>query len=177
MSRSPEHLGARARRVVSAVDGDGVSTIVTDEISPVRMALPAFTLNDVWRVSSVPTSFEDDGLGDEFVFNPPPGGVLVRLVTFPPDGDVGESAYDDSINQLIGSEFNAGHEQATGMHGMATVDVDTVIDGEIYCVYESGEETLLRAGDTVINRGTNHAWSTRSGKPVTVVATMVTVDR
>jgi hypothetical protein len=174
---SAEHLGTQARRVVSGVNQDGKSTIITDEITTVRAALPAFTCNDVWRVSHVPTSFDDDALGEEFKFNPPAAGIIVRLVTFPPDSEVGESAYDDTIDQLMGPEFTAGHEQAVGMHAMATVDIDTIISGEIYCVFETGEETLLRAGDTVINRGTTHAWSNRTDKPVTLVATIVPVGQ
>jgi len=27
------------------------------------------------------------------------------------------------------------------------------------------EEVYLKAGDTVVQRGTNHAWSNRSGRP------------
>ena len=177
MTLSPEHLDTKARRVVSGVSQDGRSTIVTDEITAVRVALPALTCNDVWRVAQVPTSFEDDALGEKFEFNPPPDGIVVRLVTFPPDSEIDENAYDASIGQLMGPEFTAGHEQATGMHAMATVDIDTIISGEIYCVFETGEETLLRTGDTIINRGTTHAWSNRSDKPVTVVATIVPVGQ
>ncbi|WP_338050760.1 hypothetical protein [Rhodococcus pseudokoreensis] len=47
-----------------------------------------------------------------------------------------------------------------------------MIDGEIYAIYETGE-TLLRPGDTVINRGIKHAWSNRTDKPVMMVAVMV----
>jgi hypothetical protein len=37
---------------------------------------------------------------------------------------------------------------------------------------ESGE-TLLRAGDTLVQRGTTHAWSNRTGEPATVVSVMI----
>jgi quercetin dioxygenase-like cupin family protein len=52
----------------------------------------------------------------------------------------------------------------------------TVLDGEVYAVLEEGE-TLLRAGDTMIQRGTRHAWSNRSDHPVTVVTTMLPATR
>ena len=36
-----------------------------------------------------------------------------------------------------------------------------MIAGEIHAVMDTGE-TLLKAGDVLIQRGTNHAWSNRS---------------
>ena len=43
--------------------------------------------------------------------------------------------------------------------------------GEIYLVTDT-DETLMRPGDTVIIRGTNHAWSNRSNTPCLLVGTM-----
>ncbi len=50
-----------------------------------------------------------------------------------------------------------------GMHTTDTVDYAIVLSGEVYAVLEKGEK-LLRAGDILIQRGTNHAWSNRSGE-------------
>ena len=36
-----------------------------------------------------------------------------------------------------------------------------VLSGEIFAMMDDGE-VLLQAGDTLIQRGTNHAWSNRS---------------
>ena len=35
------------------------------------------------------------------------------------------------------------------------------------------EEVHLRTGDVVIQRGTNHAWSNRSGKPVKMLYVLI----
>jgi uncharacterized cupin superfamily protein len=43
------------------------------------------------------------------------------------------------------------------------VDYAIVLEGEIWSVMDEGE-TLLRAGDVLIQRGTNHAWANRSEK-------------
>ncbi len=42
-----------------------------------------------------------------------------------------------------------------------------VIEGEIAFVVDT-EEASLKAGDTVIQRGTNHAWSNRSNAPCVI---------
>jgi hypothetical protein len=53
------HTEIRARRVVAGVDADGRSTIVTDEETATRIALPGFTVNDVWRVDNMPAHVDD----------------------------------------------------------------------------------------------------------------------
>jgi mannose-6-phosphate isomerase-like protein (cupin superfamily) len=174
---SPEHLDAKARRVVVGVNEHGKSTVMKDEFTATRIALPAFTLNDVWRLDHVPARLDDDTLTGKVELAPPAAGIVVRLVTFPPDSDVDPAAYGESIDTLFGPDFNAGHEQAMGVHFSDTVDVNTILSGELYCVLESGEEILLRPGDTIINRGTKHAWSNRGDKPVTLVATVVPAKR
>ena len=50
------------------------------------------------------------------------------------------------------------------MHQTDTLDYIIIISGEIYLIVDE-EETLLQAGDIVIQRGTNHAWSNRSNSP------------
>lgn len=50
-----------------------------------------------------------------------------------------------------------------GMHTTESVDYAIVLQGEIYAVMEEGE-TLMRAGDILIQRGTAHAWSNRSNE-------------
>lgn len=169
------HHDAVARRVVSGVNAEGKSVIVTDELTRTRVTLPAFTSNDVWRSDTVPTMFGHDDLRDELDFAPAESGIIVRLVTFPPDKDIDEESYVETIDKFHGHDFVAEGSEVVGMHAMDTVDIDTVLNGELWCIYDSGQETLLRAGDTIINRGTTHAWSNRTDAPVTVVATVVSV--
>lgn len=47
------------------------------------------------------------------------------------------------------------------MHRTDTVDYAIILEGEIWAVMDEGE-TLMRAGDVLIQRGTNHAWANRS---------------
>jgi uncharacterized cupin superfamily protein len=51
------------------------------------------------------------------------------------------------------------------MHRTQTVDYAVVLEGEITMLLDDSE-VHLKAGDVVIQRGTNHAWSNRSGRPV-----------
>jgi quercetin dioxygenase-like cupin family protein len=53
------------------------------------------------------------------------------------------------------------------MHRTDTIDYGLVLSGELYVVLERGE-TLLRPGDIIVQRGTNHAWQNRSDAPVRI---------
>ena len=46
------------------------------------------------------------------------------------------------------------------MHRTDSVDYAIILSGEIYLMLDDTEYLLL-AGDTVVQRGTNHAWSNR----------------
>ena len=54
------------------------------------------------------------------------------------------------------------------MQRTRTLDFCLVLDGEITLVLDTEEVEQLSAGDTVVQRGTNHAWSNRSNRPCTI---------
>ena len=50
------------------------------------------------------------------------------------------------------------------MHRTETIDYAIVLSGEITMILDD-QDVLLKAGDVVIQCGTNHAWSNRSDAP------------
>ena len=72
------------------------------------------------------------------------------------------------IQATFGTMFtDAQHDKREGahpgMHRTDTVDYAIILEGEIWAVMDEGE-TLMRTGDVLIQRGTNHAWANRSQK-------------
>jgi len=57
-------------------------------------------------------------------------------------------------------------------HRTETVDYAIVLSGEIYALMDEGE-TLMKAGDCLVQRGTNHAWANRSDAPCLVAFILV----
>jgi uncharacterized cupin superfamily protein len=47
------------------------------------------------------------------------------------------------------------------MHRIETVDYGIVLEGELVLILDESE-TIVRAGDIVVQRGTSHAWANRS---------------
>jgi quercetin dioxygenase-like cupin family protein len=62
-----------------------------------------------------------------------------------------------------------------GMHKTDTVDYAIVLSGEIWALMDEGE-TLLKAGDCLVQRGTNHAWSNRSNQPCLVAFILISAQ-
>jgi uncharacterized cupin superfamily protein len=58
--------------------------------------------------------------------------------------------------------FTGGHgsDRHALMHRTSTIDYGIVLEGEITLILDDGE-TVAKAGDIVIQRGTNHAWANR----------------
>jgi uncharacterized cupin superfamily protein len=61
------------------------------------------------------------------------------------------------------------------MHITSTVDYIIVLQGEICAVMDKGE-TLLKPGDVLVQRGTNHSWHNRSDQPCVIAAVLVSAD-
>lgn len=166
-----------ARRIVTGTTPIGRSIIVTDGNGATRAVTPAFTVVDLWASDGVPTTVDAaDGLESSPRLSPPEGGLLVRVASFPPDSEwQGGAGYDEAFAAIDGTDA-ADHEGTPGMHATDTVDVVTLIAGELFLVLEEGE-TKLRPGDSVVQRGTKHAWSNRSDRPATIVATQIAAKR
>ncbi len=165
-----------ARRVITGHDSAGRSVIAQDAEVATWVRRPTGSLiMDVWGSSSLPVSAVADPVdADELVLLPEPHGIRVRMAVFPPDASIdaeARAAYEASLAQVYGDQGEQGHS-VPGMHRTETIDIVTVVDGELWMVLDDGE-TCLRAGDTLIQRGTRHAWQNRSDKPCTISTVMV----
>jgi uncharacterized cupin superfamily protein len=58
------------------------------------------------------------------------------------------------------------------MHRTRTIDYALILSGEIDMLLDDSE-IHLKAGDVVIQRGTNHAWVNRGKTPCRVAAVLV----
>jgi mannose-6-phosphate isomerase-like protein (cupin superfamily) len=67
------------------------------------------------------------------------------------------------IGAVEASRHGSGPANHPFMHRTETVDYGIVLEGEIVLIMDEGE-TLVKTGDIVVQRGTNHGWSNRSGK-------------
>jgi mannose-6-phosphate isomerase-like protein (cupin superfamily) len=161
-----------ARRIIAGLNEAGRSSILEDGHTPTRVIRPnGAVVQELWRQISLPARPGDDGTrGTELELAPPDHGVVVRMYTCPPDHEADLEAYSAAAETIYGDGNAAASGSFPGMHRTQTLDINTVVAGEIYAVCEEGE-TLLRAGDCIVVPGTMRAWSNRTDAPATLVST------
>lgn len=172
---------AKIRRVLTGHDAEGRSTIIADGFATSVKeipGIPGLALTDLWETSGAPASNEGhaDAAARPVRLEPPPDGTIFRVVEFPPDATWRKKSDLRQGFDAIG----AGHAQDLAssdpmMHETNTVDYAIVLKGEIHAVMEKGE-TLLRAGDVLVQRGTNHSWSVRGNQPALVAFVLVSAS-
>jgi len=168
----------RVRRVVTGHDAQGRSVILSDGPATSVKEIPTFpglALTDFWETAGAPASNAGsaDAADRPVHLEPARNGTIFRMVEFPPDATRPKGADSREGFEAIG----AGHAQDAAhadpmMHRTTTVDYAVVVKGEIHAVMEKGE-TLLRAGDVLVQRGTNHSWSVRGKEPCLVAFVLV----
>jgi hypothetical protein len=168
----------RVRRVLTGHDAEGRSTIIADGFAASVKELPGIpglALTDLWETTGAPASNEGhaDAAARPVRLEPPPSGTIFRVVEFPPDAAWRKKSDLREGFGAIGAahaQDNASHDPM--MHKTASVDYAIVLTGEIWAVMEKGE-TLLKAGDVLVQRGTNHSWSNRTDQPALVAFILV----
>ncbi len=166
------------RRIVTIDDETGKSVAIADGQPPdVRTdpARPGFSMTRIWVTDATPARIKGvrETLEMPHTLEPPPRGSVCRIVTFPPDatyrGKVGArevASFFHAIGSPSASTYSA-QAPHPYMQKTRTLDFCLVLEGEITLVLDT-QEVQLKAGDTVVQRGTNHAWSNRSSRPCVI---------
>ena len=162
------------RRVVTGHDAGGLAIIQSDA-APERVRTLSGggpTFYEIWNTRESPARI-DRASGEPveagIVLAPPKNGTRIRVLDIPPE-DERMAAVDAEAARALFAQINAaaasthtGHARHPHMHRTETIDYGIVLEGEITLIVDQGE-TTVRAGDIVVQRGTNHAWANRSGK-------------
>lgn len=139
------------RRVVTGHTEDGVSVFLSDGPPPVVRTAPDGALfYEMWSTAAMPAPVaadEPDPTQVSLSVPPEPNGTKIRINEFPP-GVVSPT------------------------HRTQSVDYGIVLEGEVVLVLDDSE-TVLRAGDVVVQRGTDHRWENRSGALARMVFVLV----
>ncbi len=54
-----------------------------------------------------------------------------------------------------------------------TLDYAVVMSGSIWVTLDGGDETEIKAGEFIVNRGVNHLWENRGDVPTRLLCVMV----
>jgi hypothetical protein len=171
-------MAKQIRRIVTGHNAAGKSIIAQDAFATSILemaAIPGLRVTDLWETTTAPADLisDADPVARPVHLEPTPTGTICRIVEFPPDAALRDRASSREVFASLGASHVADTTSATPMmHKTASVDYAIVLGGEIWAVMDEGE-TCMKAGDVLIQRGTNHAWSNRSHEPAWVAFILV----
>lgn len=142
------HISRNVRRVVTGHDEQGNSVVLSDAPTPRTHDVHGARFWEVWNTDRAPApiqSQEPKEPTDRPLMLGSPGGSVFRVV-----------------------DFEAGGPPSP-MHRTSTIDYGIVLEGEVLMLLPGGQEVQLNSGDVVVQRGRDHAWQNRSGRPPRMV--------
>ncbi|RKN36705.1 cupin domain-containing protein [Streptomyces hoynatensis] len=173
------------RQISIGSEPEGKSRVdVAEAVKPTTVAaLPGIEVYQIWGTDSTPVV----GPGEQDVsfapYFPEPGGIRFLLLTMPPENapapevtvDPAEAAAE--AERVFPGVLAALQPDEFGRHRTDTVDVNLILDGELWLELDDGTETRLTPGYCVVQRGANHAWHNRSGRPVLMASVLIGAGR
>ncbi len=163
------------RRIVTGHNTEGKAIILSDASTERTYMIGGpngARFHEVWNTAQSPAlidSISGEPAETTLVLAPPKGGTRIRVIDFPPEGDEIRNLTKDEAGKHFKSmgDEDASHAGKGAphplMHRTETIDYGIVLEGEMTLVVDEGEINI-KAGDIIIQRGTNHAWANRSGK-------------
>jgi hypothetical protein len=160
-------MPGKVRRIVTGVNTAGRSCILSDTRLPTaEVAAGEPVRAGLWITDAAPASNEGtrDPAPDGVITRIPPahrGGTVLRIIDLPPEKTPGLGA--DELRRRGAKTTPDRSAKHPGFHATDTVDYAICLEGEIWAILDE-EETLMRPGDVMIQRGTHHAWANRSDR-------------
>ena len=160
------------RRVVTKLDASGKAVVMIDERTPLTAPRPPNYAANVWVTDkSLPDFSSTNDRGKTKVgLAPPKSGTVFRIVDFAPESQ-GEHPTDmNHMMKIVGAEApkKGLPPRHPMMHRTRTLDYAIIMSGEIDMLLDDSE-VHFKAGDVLVQQGTNHAWVNR-GKEVCRIA-------
>lgn len=173
------------RRIVTGHDAQGHAVILEDAPPPRVQRIggphgPWFF--EVWNTRETPALI-DAASGEPpeegIQLAPPPGGTRIRVLEVPPeDASIAALTPEEARAHFaeVGAADAASHSGSGSrhafMHRTETIDYGIVLEGELTLIMDEGE-TVVRPGDIVIQRGTNHGWANRGSVPCRIAFILI----
>ena len=149
------------RRVVTGHDDGGTAIVVVDGAAPNVRARPGGIVSTLlWVTDETPADISGraDRAERTIAIPPPERGSIFRIVDFSPVGEEVKAIANADYVRAMGIEPAAGvPARHPYTHRTKSIDYAIVLAGEIDMLLDDSQ-VHLKAGDVLIQQGTNHAW-------------------
>lgn len=154
------------RRVVTTIDESGTAVVLFDGENPQKAVRPVRgnITRLVWATAQTPADMTggQDRAAIEIGTSPPAGGTIFRIIDYPPATP--ESEKLDAGHRLAQladeAPIKGKPPRHPFMHRTRSLDYVIILSGEIDMLLDDSE-IHLKAGDVLVQQGTNHAWVNR----------------
>ena len=172
---------ANLRRIVTANDADGKSSILIDD-GPAEEFRTGDVggLFEIWHDAATGPldgrACEDTAKGKPEL-SPASGKVKIRWFAIDPAPAGAPPEMLAELTRKAFIEMGAGDHQPDtskhpAMHTTHTLDAIILVKGKVKLILDK-EETVIGPGDVVVQRATNHAWAVEGNEPALFVAVLV----
>ena len=171
------------RRVVTGHDAAGRSVFIMNGPAPhlYQRSPGSAVVTELWETRTMPADNGGNAEATDHAFRlaPPKNGTVFRIIEYPPDRQRLAALERERASADDRSGHSAAFDRASprhpGFHRTNSVDYAIVLSGEVHALMDEGE-VLLKAGDVLIQRGTNHAWSNRGDDSACVAFVLVDAE-
>lgn len=144
-------MAFQVRRVVTGHDANGKAIVTIDDTLPTASARAGVTTAVAWTSEGFPV--DNNGTEDEG------------------KRKTGTTHDNGTVFRII--EFGPGNGPRN--HRTDSIDYAVILSGEIDMDLD-GEETHLKAGDVIVQRGTIHNWINRGTEPCVIAFVLIAAD-
>jgi hypothetical protein len=169
------------RRVVVG-ERNGQAVVASDErLTPITIGMmPGAEFYGIWGEDGAGSVPSDGTVPAAPAWFPPATGYRHEVIVIPPDGaapTVDPAAGIEEMRTKLPGLADVMDPDHPGMHATDTVDINVVLDGEIYLRLDDGTEVHLARGDAAVVTGERHGWSNRSAASCTLSTTSIGARR
>lgn len=167
------------RTVITGHDEQGLAVVEFDGYAESVFHRPhrPVAMTNIWHLDSIAMDSEGGyapSAALPFRLAPTEGGAKFRIVQFDPEpSELGDGRR--AFSEMGGGVVHVPGATHPYMHRTQTVDFAIVLEGEISMILDNQHVDLV-AGDVVVQRATNHAWSNRSGERCLVAFVLIDVS-
>lgn len=171
------------RRIVTGQTAGGAEVVSDEAVPPITVGLmPGAEFHALWG-SDAPVALPSAGqIPEAKGWFPATSGFRFGMVTLGPDSaglpaDFDLEAGIAEVAQKLPGMVEVLEPDNPGMHTTDTVDFVMVVSGEAWLELDGGHQTLVTAGDVVIQNGTRHAWRNKTDQPCVMAVSLIGATR
>lgn len=117
-------------------------------------------------------------VGGPGTIHPAPRGTVIRVAEWAPEPEEIRNLSPEDAREIFKAMGNEGAStygrggRHPIMHRTETIDYAVILEGALTLLLDD-QDVELKAGDVIIQRGTNHSWRNRSEKPCRILFVLV----